>query len=148
MRPKKERIVKHPPIHTVFKPIGRRKNEIEEIQLTLDEYEAIRLADLEGNEHSEASEKMNISRSTFTRLIEKARAKLADFIINGKLLTIDGGSIHFRLNRFQCISCGFIFPVEWSRKIVMCPECGSNNLKSIAENFGHGRCCQNRQGRS
>ena len=92
MRPKKERIVKHPPIHTVFKPMGRRKNEIEEIQLTLDEYEAIRLADLQGNEHSEASVKMNISRSTFTRLIEKARAKLADFISKSVSRKITTGS--------------------------------------------------------
>jgi len=147
MRPKKERIVKHPPIHSAFKPIGCRKNSLETVLLSLDEFEAIRLADLEGNEHSEAAEKMEISRSTFTRLIEKARKKIADFIVSGKLLTIEGGIIHFRANKYQCKSCAKIFPIDWNEEDKKCPECGSENLISIAENFGHGKCCRNRHGR-
>ena len=82
---------------------------MEQILLTLDEFEAFRLADLIGLSHAEAADEMEISRSTFTRLIEKARKKIADFIIQGKLLTIEGGSIHFRNNIIHCQNCGHMF---------------------------------------
>jgi len=57
--------------------------------LNLDEFEAIRLADFEGLYHEEAAQLMNISRATFGRIIDNARSKIADFIINGKALQIE-----------------------------------------------------------
>ncbi|MEA1986435.1 MAG: DUF134 domain-containing protein [Candidatus Marinimicrobia bacterium] len=145
-RHKKNRIIFRPPIFTDFKPLGVRKNALDTISLTIDEYEAIRLYDYFGNEHLEASEKMEISRSTFTRLIKSAHKKIAEFIIDGKSLKITGGNIHFRENIIKCYSCGQIFNGNFENQITECPFCGSEKLIDLAKGFGHGECCRNRGG--
>ena len=100
-RPQKDRIVHQPPLFSDFKPIGVKLNFLKKVSLTLDEYEAFRLADFIGLSHDEASIEMDISRSTFTRLIEKARNKIAQLIVNGNALNIDGGNIHFRRRDYR-----------------------------------------------
>ena len=144
-RPKSNRIVHEPPIFTDFKPIGVRGVSSDQVLLNLDEFEAFRLADHLGLSHEEAAEEMEISRPTFTRLIEKARKKIADFIINGKILNIDGGNIHFRNNIIRCQSCGHMFKTKFSDTITECPACNSKNLLNLAGGFGHGKCCANRE---
>jgi len=62
---------------------------LEQVYLDLDEFEALRLADLEGLYHKEAAARMNVSRPTFSRIISRARQKVADAIINGKALVIE-----------------------------------------------------------
>ena len=99
-RPQKPRKVHQPPIFTEFKPIGIGGRFLEELILTIDEYEAIRLADYLGYNHLNASKEMNISRSTFSRLVDKARNKIASFIIEGKELDIAGGSVRFSKDLF------------------------------------------------
>ncbi len=146
-RQKKERMIHRPPIYTKFKPVGVRGQSLEITELTIDEYEAIRLADHLGMNHIEASEEMEISRSTFTRLIENARKKIAEFLIKGKQLQIDGGNIHFRGNIIKCLYCGHMFNTNFEGNITSCPSCGSNNLMDLAGGFGHGRCCRNRNNR-
>lgn len=143
-RPKIERIVNNPPLFTEFKPRGVSIRFIEEVKLTLDEYEAFRLSDYNGLSQEEAAEEMEISRPTFTRLIEKARKKIADFIVNGKLLNIDGGNIHFRKNIIKCENCGHMFIINFDATFVKCPECSSNKLFNLAGGFGHGNCCKNK----
>ena len=86
-RPQYNRIVNEPPLYSHFKPIGVRAQDSKQIALTLDEFEAFRLADQLGYTHAMAADEMEISRSTFSRLIEKARKKIADFIILGRALT-------------------------------------------------------------
>ena len=140
-RPQKERIVNRPPLYSSFKPTGVRKTGLTQISLTLDEYEAIRLADYLQLEHEEASVEMEISRSTFTRLLERARGKVAAFLIEGKELCIEGGQIHFRANIIRCSGCGHIFNVSFDEEVRTCPSCGSNELVDMAGGFGHGRCC-------
>ncbi len=61
--------------------------------MTLDEFEAVRLADLDGLYQEEAARQMNVSRPTFTRIIEAAHRKLADVIVHGKALRIEGGPV-------------------------------------------------------
>ena len=143
-RHQKNRIIFRPPVFTDFKPVGVRNNILNKIFLTIDEYEAIRLSDYFGNDHLEAAKNMEISRSTFTRLIKNAHKKIAEFFIEGKTLQITGGNIHFRENIFKCYSCGHIFNGNFESKITICPSCGSNNLIDLAEGFGHGKCCRNR----
>ena len=94
-------------------------------------------------DHNEAAGEMEISRSTFTRLIENSRKKIAEFIIEGKHLLIDGGNIHFRGNIIKCYSCGHMFNTNFENEIIKCPSCGSDNLVDLAGGFGHGRCCSN-----
>jgi predicted DNA-binding protein (UPF0251 family) len=140
-RPEKDRKVFEPPAFKCFKPAGIRKGALEAVTLSLDEYESVRLADFQGLEHSEAAEKMSISRPTFTRLISKARKKLSDMLINGKVLQIEGGAVHFAQNKIKCLKCGNIFPDKLNQNAYICPECGSNQFEDMAKGFGHGRCC-------
>ena len=140
-RPKNNRIVHEPPLYTDFKPIGVRGPELARVDLSLDEFEAFRLADQLNLSHAEAADEMEISRSTFSRLIEQARSKIADFIINGKMLSISGGNIHFRTNTIKCKSCGHMFNIAIGENISECPACHSKNILNLAGGFGHGRCC-------
>ncbi|MDO9576619.1 MAG: DUF134 domain-containing protein [Candidatus Cloacimonadales bacterium] len=141
-RPKKKRLVHQPPLYTSFKPIGVRVNALEQISLNLDELEAIRLTDYLGKEHSEAADEMEISRSTFTRLVEQARRKVARFLIEGKHLFIEGGDVHFRGNVLRCQHCGHMFKTGFDKPTEVCPACGSNDLMDLAGGFGHGKCCR------
>ena len=147
-RPKKERIVYRPPLYNDFKPARIPRSKLENITLELDEYEAIRLADYLQLEHSEAAEEMEISRSTFTRLIEKARSKISRFLIEGKNLQIGGGNIHFRGNLIKCNNCGHMFNTAFETDLDKCPSCESKNLIDLAGGYGHGNCCQNHDSHS
>ena len=140
-RSMKQKMVNHPPLYSSFKPTGVAKRKIQSISLDLDEYEAIRLADYLGMEHTEAAEEMEISRSTFTRLIERARKKAAKLLIEGKELVIQGGNIHFRGNIYRCHDCDHMFNINFKTRISTCPDCDSSNLLNLAGGFGHGACC-------
>ncbi|MDD5227046.1 MAG: DUF134 domain-containing protein [Candidatus Omnitrophica bacterium] len=74
-----------------FKPRGIPLSDLQEIGLTLDEFEAIRLADLEGLYQEDAAKKMDVSRQTFGNILAAAHKKIADAIVNGKALKIAGG---------------------------------------------------------
>jgi len=143
-RPKNDRIVHEPPLFTEFKPVGIRGQDLGSMQLSLDEFEALRLADHIGLSHAEAAGEMEISRSTFTRLIEQARKKIAEFIIKGRRLNINGGNIHFRSNIICCQKCGHMFKTNFNDSMIECPACHSENLLNLAGGFGHGKCCRNR----
>lgn len=140
-RPQYNRIINEPPIYSHFKPTGVRDQDVKQIILSLDEFEAFRLADQLGYSHAQAADEMEISRSTFSRLIQKARKNIADFIIQGGVLTIGGGSVHFRVNILQCRDCGHMFKVKFEDQISECPECHSEKILNLAGSFGHGKCC-------
>lgn len=92
-RPKCCRNICGTPDRNYFKPRGIPSSELEEVILTLDEYEAIRLADFEQLYQEKAAAQMNISRQTFGRIIESAHKKIADVLISGKALKIEGGEV-------------------------------------------------------
>jgi len=92
-RPKCCRNVCGVPDKNYFKPRGIPISQLEEVVLSLDEYEAIRLADYEQLYQEEAAGRMNISRQTFGRIIEAAHKKIADVLINGKAMKIEGGEV-------------------------------------------------------
>ena len=143
-RTKKQRIVDSPPLYSSYKPAGVMRSALQPLPLALDEYESIRLADFMGLDHAEAAEEMEISRSTFSRLIERARQKLAAFLVEGKELYIEGGNVHFRGNIIRCLDCGHMFNINIEADISLCPKCSSKKLLNLAGGFGHGRCCVNR----
>src|SRR5512135_2639323 len=93
MRPKSCRRVGCQPGTTYFKPRGVPLSGLEEVLLAVDEFEALRLADYEGLYHEEAAVRMNVSRPTFGRMLNSAREKVADAIVNGKALRIEGGKV-------------------------------------------------------
>ena len=76
-----------------FKPIGRPASELGVETLRLDELEALRLADLEGLYQEAAAERMGVSRATFARVLERARAAVARALIDEKLLVIGEGPV-------------------------------------------------------
>jgi len=91
LRPKKTRWVKCVPGERCFKPLCKPLNKLEGVYLTLDEFEAVRLACLEGLKQVEAAKLMKISRSTFSRIITSAHRKIADGLVNIKAIRIEGG---------------------------------------------------------
>lgn len=88
-RPRRCRKICTEPAYDSFKPEGISMGE--EITMTVDEYEVIRLVDLEKYTHEQCAERMGISRTTVTEIYESARYKLADSVVNGKKLHISGG---------------------------------------------------------
>lgn len=92
-RPKKFRTICFEPNVVYFKPAGVPKNLLDEIVIEKDELEAIRLADLEGLYQEEAAKLMGISRQTFGNILTSAHRKIADFVVNGKILKVEGGKV-------------------------------------------------------
>ena len=94
-RPFRVRKVTQRPSIRGLKPLGIPMGELEVISLGLDEAEALRLADLEGLYQEQAAEQMGVSRVTFGRILQKARAKLAEALLEGKALVIGEGPVRF-----------------------------------------------------
>ena len=93
VRPHKTRRVEHEPRVVYFKPQGVPLRALREVSLGLDELEALRLADLEGLSHEEAGERMAISRATFGRIVAQARAKVAEALVHGRAIRVEGGEV-------------------------------------------------------
>lgn len=100
-RPRRCRRIRFEPNITYFKPAGIRMIELEESVITVDEFEAVRLKDLIGLDQEEAAKRMNISQPTFHRLILSARRKIADAIVNGKAIRIEGGNYKIDKNIYN-----------------------------------------------
>ncbi len=90
-KPKKVRAVQFKPEITYFKPRGVLMSELSEVQLAVEELEALRLLALEEMNQTEAAEKMKVSQSTFHRILKSAQKKLADALVNGKAIQVKGG---------------------------------------------------------
>jgi predicted DNA-binding protein (UPF0251 family)/predicted Fe-Mo cluster-binding NifX family protein len=92
VRPQKCRMVTALPGITYFKPAGIPLRFLQEVRLSVDQAEALRLKDIEGLEQAEAAVRMGISRPTFQRLLTGARQHVADALLNGKAIRIEGGN--------------------------------------------------------
>ncbi len=90
-RPRKCRMVSQIPRNNYFKPRGIPMRQLTEVYLPLEGFEALRLADLKGCNHEEAAKKMNVSRQTFGRILSQARHSVAEALVHGFALRIDGG---------------------------------------------------------
>jgi len=89
VRPKKCRCVESAPNAIYFKPRGIPLVDLREVSLSLDEFEAIRLADYEGMYHEDAAVCMQISRATFGRILSTAHRKVGECLVDGKALKIE-----------------------------------------------------------
>lgn len=134
-RPHKKRFVAFNPGVCYFKPRGIPMLDLEEIRLTIDEREALRLADLEGLSHEEAGQMMGVSRATFGRIIEQARRVVADALINGKAINVEGGNYEISsLERlFACEKCDY----EWHEDFgtgrpKACPSCRHTGIYRVS----------------
>ncbi|ACL70576.1 DUF134 domain-containing protein [Halothermothrix orenii] len=126
-RPPKERRVEYIPEIRYFKPAGIPARDIKEVNLSIEEVEAIRLKDLEGLTQEECARKMEVSRPTFQRVLTGAREKIARALIEGKALRFEGGDYKLAKLHVKCHRCGNKFEVpfhhrhRFSRRF--CPEC-------------------------
>jgi len=154
-RPIKWRRVDSIPSVTHFKPAGIPLYSLEEVNLTVEEVEAIRLKDLEGLEQEECAQRMRISRPTFHRVLESARRKLADAMLNGKAIRIEGGNFEMAMRRFRCGNDGYEWDVPFDEMVVgfpsACPACHGTEIQP-APGFGfgmrgRGRCRRRRKDR-
>jgi len=127
---------------TYFKPAGIPLKAVEEVRLSVEEAEAIRLKDLEGLEQEQGAEKMNISRPTFQRVLASARQKIADALLNGKAIRIEGGSFEMAYRRFRCLN-GHQWEVPFELMISTppqsCPTCNTAGIEPLLPGiFGWG----------
>lgn len=140
-RPTKCRRIGFAPDFLYFKPAGVPGNKLDEIVLKIDELEAIRLSDLEGLYHEDAAKHMNISRQTFGNTLVSAHKKIADCIVNGKMIKVQGGNIEILKERdFICYDCKH----EWSIPFGTgrppgCPSCKSASIHRSEKDTGHMR---------
>jgi predicted DNA-binding protein (UPF0251 family) len=148
-RPFKSRRICCSPDANYFKPAGVPMGALEEISLSMDEFEALRLADLEGLYHESAAQEMNVSRQTFGNIIASARKKMADCIVNTRAIKIEGGIFTMENKRtFVCAQCQHEWQVPFgTRRPHKCPECESRDIhRSLKERGsfhmagGRGRC--------
>jgi predicted DNA-binding protein (UPF0251 family) len=126
---------------TYFTPVGIPSRFLEEVYLSVEEAEAIRLKDLQGLEQEECAQGMRISRPTFHRVLESARRKVADALVNGKAIRIEGGNFELEMRQFRCGNDGYEWQVPFETMISdppkACPECNSPNIQPIPP-FGFG----------
>ena len=92
-RPVRCRRIEHMPVYRSFSPDDITANE--SIRMTVDEYEAVRLLDVEGLTQEACADRMNVARTTVTAIYDSARKKIADAIVHGKRLLIAGGCCEF-----------------------------------------------------
>ena len=113
---------------TYFKPAGVPMRFLDENCLSVEEMEAIRLRDLEHLEQVECADKMNISRPTFQRVLASARRKIADGLLHGKALKIEGGNYELVASRFRC-SAGHEWEIPGGIQAPMvCPVCKTSDV--------------------
>jgi len=134
-RPVKYRRVESIPGVTYFKPSGIPLRTIDEVNLSVEEAEAIRLKDLEGLEQEQGAERMSISRTTFQRVLASGRQKIADALLNGKSIRIQGGNFEMAYSRFKCLN-GHEWEVPFeemtSTQPQLCPTCDTEGIETLA----------------
>lgn len=91
---------------TFFKPQGIPLRVLEHVQITVDELEALRLSDFEGLNQVEVARQMQVSRPTVTRMLARAHKAVADALVHGKAIRIEGGDYTLGRYHFQCRVCG------------------------------------------
>ena len=129
-RPRKPRCVRGEPAYGFFKPQGIPLRELELVSLSVEELEALRLADIEELYQEGAAERMEISRPTFHRILKEAHRKVAIALVEGKALGIEGGDYVLAGDTriFECVECGHSWEEPFGSGLraceAECPNCG------------------------
>jgi predicted DNA-binding protein (UPF0251 family) len=157
-RPKLIRKVSNPPLFKGFKPIGGVENT-HVVVMNFEEYESIRLSDYELLGQMRASAQMGVSRSTFARIYESARRKVALSFTEGLPIIFEGGKVYFDSEWYQCNDCGSLFNNHDRETLVIeCSLCGSKNIEQLSDESDetsesielvqgnhHGKCRKHRE---
>jgi predicted DNA-binding protein (UPF0251 family) len=128
-RPRKCRRVEFIPGATYFKPAGIPLRLLEEVIVSVEEAEAVRLKDLEGLGQEEAARRMGISRATFQRILAAARQKTAAALLHGRAIKIEGGDFEMTRRRFRCNNGHeWDLPSETAAATELCPTCNTESV--------------------
>ena len=144
-RPVKWRRIENLPRFQHFIPAEQNRKAVTGNVLKLEELEAIRLKDLEGLEQEDCASRMEVSRPTFQRILTAAREKIADSLIHGKDIRIEGGNYTRGICPIRCLDCGWtwdesIEQLEADQGRYLCPECHSENLECCPEDMERPGC--------
>jgi predicted DNA-binding protein (UPF0251 family) len=150
-RPAKPRFVAGEPCVDFFKPRGIPLRELERECLSVEELEALKLADIEGLYQEDAAGRMEVSRPTFQRVLKSARGKVARSLVEGKALGIEGGNyvLGGEGRSLECLSCEHRWeqpPGTGTRACeTACPECGLMTVRRVCTGrpvkHGVSGCC-------
>jgi predicted DNA-binding protein (UPF0251 family) len=134
-RPKNCRKIAALPGFVVFKPAGVPARTLPEVTLTVDEFEAIRLADYQALYQQQAAEQMGISRQTFGRIVDAARKKVATALVEGFAIRIQGGEVEMAEMRvFQCSDCQHTWEEPFGTgRPAACPACEGVTISRAEE---------------
>lgn len=133
-RTKKQRFIQRAPSFNGFKPFGVQNTTDAEVCLTFEEYESIKLCDYDLLKHEDAAKLMNISRSTFSRIYESSRRKIAKAFVDVCAIRIDGGNASFYTVWLKCPNCNVSY-MEISDSANACPLCGFIDLSENEKNI-------------
>ena len=131
-RPRVFRKISKEPEIRCFKPEKENLDLLEPVEITIDEFEAIRLRDYHDVQQKKSAEIMEISQSTFHRILTSARKKISKALIEGNTIIIVGGDYITDKIKYKCNICSF----EWSnpkKEYNKCPECESEDITIITE---------------
>ncbi len=146
-RPRKPRFITTEPGTRSLVPGNGDHKDAEPIILGWDEYEVLRLIDLEGLFQDAAGELLGISRQTVGRILTEARRKLTAAIVEGRPITVEGGDAYM-MEHFTCADCGNRWMIfEGSKPSRHCPACGGTNVsvsQMPIDQYG-GRCGRRRK---
>ncbi|MCL2150596.1 MAG: DUF134 domain-containing protein [Dehalococcoidia bacterium] len=123
-RPIKRRQISSLPEVSYYRPAGIPLKIMEEVCLSVEEMEAVRLKDAEGLKQSQGAVRMGVSRPTFQRILAGARRKIAWALVGGRAIRIDGGD--FRLEQVQLECKGghrWEAPASSGDESALCPVC-------------------------
>ena len=147
-RPVKWRKIESVPKVDYFVPYGPKARPEEKNILKVEELEAIRLKDCLGLEQEECAVHMEVSRPTFQKILTAARIKIADSLICGKAIRIEGGNFTRNICPVHCRSCGN----SWLDRVesleeeadAVCPSCGSGDIACAGKCGGMRHNCRRR----
>ena len=128
-RPQKNRKICCPPRMNGFKPYGIPLYKIENIRLTFEEYESMRLVNYEMLSQEQAAEQMNVSRPTLTRIYNKAIKIIAKAFVEGKAIEIEGGNYEFDKDWYRCRKCFKL--IQGINNHIKCKDCPDYNINEL-----------------
>lgn len=128
-RPIKPRKIGFIPTYNYFVPHGVKKCNLLHVSIKLEELEAMRLKDILNLSQEECAKEMNVSRQTFQLILDSARKKITESLIEGKAIKIEGGNYTRNICIYKCTNCGNTFENKIEEKIDKCPSCESTEIK-------------------
>lgn len=131
-RKKKINKVNHIPDFCGYKPYGKKNIQEDDVKFFFEEYQALYYADYKRLPYTEAAEAMNMSKSTFGRLIIQARTKIATALVQSRGIEAQVGEIYSDNSIMECVDCFHKFVLKTGEtQPAHCPSCNGTNMEDI-----------------